>query len=46
MIEFMLFRPPIGGNLNSIFLVGDKKIKQVNFEGGFRVSLMLILPKL
>ena len=45
MIEFMLFRPPIGGNLNSIFLVGDKKIKQVNFEGG-RVSLMLILPKL
>ena len=32
----MLFRPPIGGNLNSIFLVGNKKIKQVNFEGGFQ----------
>ena len=38
MIEFMLFRPPIEGNLNSIFLVGNKKIKQVNFEGVFRDS--------
>ena len=36
----MLFRMPVEGNLNSIFLIWNKVLGQLNFEMVFRGSLM------